>query len=367
MANPEHLAILKQGAEVWNRWREENPEIKPSLVGEDLVGMNLGEINFHKVSLGRANLRGSNLVKANLNEASLRKANLGMAILREANLQEAHLSNVNLCEADLNEAQLDGAFLSRADLSQANLRGVTCVLTNFTEANLSRVNFTEACFLNTIFGDTDLTDAKGLECCEHWGPSVIDHRTLVRSGRLPLAFLRGCGLPEVMIHYLPSLLNEPIQLYSCFISYSYQDEPFANRLYDTFQGKGVRCWYAPKDIQGGKKIHEQVDEAIRVYDKLLLILSEHSMQSNWVKTEIANARQREDTQKRQLLFPIRLVDFEAIRNWKCFDADRGTDTAREIREYFIPDFSNWKDHDSFEKAFTRLLRDLKADEPPTST
>ena len=31
-----------------------------------------------------------------------------------------------------------------------------------------------------------------------------------------------------------------------------------------------------------------------------------------------------------------------------FDADPGIDSAREIREYFIPDFSNWKDHDSYE-------------------
>ena len=32
MANPEHVEILKQGVDVWNRWREENPEIlKPDL------------------------------------------------------------------------------------------------------------------------------------------------------------------------------------------------------------------------------------------------------------------------------------------------------------------------------------------------
>jgi hypothetical protein len=367
MPNEEHLEILKQGVEVWNRWREENPEIKPNLGGEDLSGMDLSGINFHRVSLGRANLRGSILVKANLNEAYLRKANLGMATLSEANLQEAHLSNVILCEADLNEAQLDGAFLSRADLSKANLRGVTCVLTNFTEANLSRVDLTAACFLNTILGDTDLTDAKGLDCCEHWGPSVIDYRTLVRSGRLPLSFLRGCGLPDVMIDYLPSLLHEPIQLYSVFISYSHQDEEFAQRLYDALQGKGVRCWYAPEDIQGGKKIHEQIDEAIRVYDKLLLIFSEHSMQSNWVKTEIRRARKAELAVKQRKFFPIRLVSMEAIQEWTFFNADAGEDLDAEIREYFIPDFSNWEDHDSFEHAFARLLRDLKADDTQPST
>lgn len=62
-----------------------------------------------------------------------------------------------------------------------------------------------------------------------------------------------------------------------------------------------------------------------------------------------------------MLFPISLVPFSSIRDWKCFDADTGKDTAREVREYFIPDFSHWKDHGSYQKAFTRLLRDLKAE------
>lgn len=114
-------------------------------------------------------------------------------------------------------------------------------------------------------------------------------------------------------------------------------------------------------FKGGKKIHEQIDEAIRIYDKLLLILSDASMYSNWVKTEIANARAREEQQNRHMLFPITVVPFERIRAWKLFDADTGIDSAREIREYFIPDFSNWKDHDAYQKAFERLLRDLKAD------
>jgi hypothetical protein len=114
-----------------------------------------------------------------------------------------------------------------------------------------------------------------------------------------------------------------------------------------------------KGYPWGRKIHEQIDEAIRCYDKLLLILADASMNSNWVKTEIANARARE-LEKRQVLFPIAVIPFERIRSWTLFDADTGIDTAREIREYFIPDFSYWRDLDSFSRAFDRLLRDLKA-------
>jgi hypothetical protein len=88
------------------------------------------------------------------------------------------------------------------------------------------------------------------------------------------------------------------------------------------------------------------------------------MNSAWVKTEIANARDREDREKKQMLFPITLAPFEDIRQWKLFDADRGIDSAREIREYFIPDFSNWKDHDSYQQAFRQLVKDLKAERVP---
>jgi hypothetical protein len=45
--------------------------------------------------------------------------------------------------------------------------------------------------------------------------------------------------------------------------------------------------------------------------------------------------------------------------WKAFDVDAGKDAARDVREYFIPDFSKWKDDNSYQITFERLLRDLK--------
>ena len=90
------------------------------------------------------------------------------------------------------------------------------------------------------------------------------------------------------------------------------------------------------------------------------MLSLDSMSSEWVKREIAKARRREMHEKKQVLFSVRLVSFETIRDWECFDADTGKDSAREIREYFIPDFSDWKNPDSYDAAFGRLLQDLKA-------
>ena len=95
-------------------------------------------------------------------------------------------------------------------------------------------------------------------------------------------------------------------------------------------------------------------------NELLLILSPHSMESEWVKTEIAKAREREVRDNRRVLFPIRLTPFETLREWESFDSDSGKDSACEIREYFIPDFSNWKNQDSYQEAFQRLMSDLKS-------
>jgi hypothetical protein len=150
-----------------------------------------------------------------------------------------------------------------------------------------------------------------------------------------------------------------IQFYSCFISYSTNDRAFAERLYSDLKSKGVGCWFAPHDAKSGVKLGEQIEEAIRLYDRLLLILSESSMNSEWVKVEIRKARQREVVEGKQVLFPILLVSFEALQDWVCLDFD-GKNLAEEIREYFIPDFSNWKDHDSYQTAFQRLVKDLKA-------
>lgn len=54
------------------------------------------------------------------------------------------------------------------------------------------------------------------------------------------------------------------------------------------------------------------------------------------------------------------ASIDRIRDWRCDDADTGEDLAEKIREYHIPDFSNWKNHDAFEAAFADLRRDLRA-------
>jgi TIR domain len=193
------------------------------------------------------------------------------------------------------------------------------------------------------------------------GPSILDHRTLAQSGPLPLAFLRGCGLPDPLIDSLPSLRKQALSFASCFISYSTKDQDFAEKLHADLQDKGIRCWLMPHHGQGGKKRPEPVDVVMRPDDPLLLIVSERSMESEWIKTEMAEAREQERREQRRMLFPVRLVGLEAWRDWECLDSDTGQEAARGVREYDVPDFSRWQNDHSYQTELKRLVRELKAE------
>ena len=338
MANPEHLATLEQGVEVWNQWREDNPEVAPDLKSADLGGCDFVAADF----------RGADFMGAQLDGVNFNKANLTRAHLSGTNLREADLGGADLCLAKLTGAILVQADLCGADLIRACLR---CV--NLDGAKLSGANLKNAGCQYTIFANIDLSETKNLDTIDHEGPSTIGIDTLYESkGNIPEAFLRGCGVPDQMIEYARSLTGSSIEFYSCFISYSSKDEEFAKRLHADLQTNNVRCWYAPHDMKIGDKIRPTIDESIRVHDKTLLILSEHSVQSDWVEHEVEHALDIEKEKKKNVLFPVR-VD-EAVMESK-------TGWAGNVRrQRHIGDFTRWKDHDAYSKAFDRLLRDLKA-------
>jgi len=401
MANNEQLVLItREGVDAWNQWRRKNYGVEVdlsnaklsrlNLTGADLSRANLKGAYLSMAELGGANFKYSNLSDANLSRATLvgayfRRANLNGArlegaCLREATLTTASAKRVNFIEAELQyanlgEAILKGSTFFEADLSGANLRGAILAEAHFRRANLRGANLSgadlrDASFKEveigwTSFGNNDLSVVKGLETVRHSGPSTIGVDTLyISGGKIPEDFLVGCGLPENFTAFLTSHIGaqEALQFYSCFISYSHKDEDFAKRLHSRMRDANIRVWFAPEDIKGGEKLHEQIDRAIQYHDKILIVLSESSLQSEWVMTEIRKARKDEIKRKRRKLFPIRLVEFDSIREWECFDSESGKDLAIEVREYFIPDFSNWKNHDSFEIAFGKLLNDLQAAE-----
>ena len=357
MANEEHLMILKQGVDVWNAWRLANFAVRVDLVGADLQGFNLAKINLSGANLTKIDLSGANLARAELNWTNLSKsflhdANFTGAMLRKSNLSCANLHGANLSWSYLAWGKLSAADLTRANLSHACLSQTDLSGANFSGAKLDMTDLSWASFGESLLGNIDLTKVQGLESCKHFGPSFVDHRTVEQSSNVPLNFWRGCGLPDMLIEYMPSLTGYAIQFYSCFISYSSKDQEFADRLHADLQNAGVRCWFARHDLPIGAKTWDGIDEAIRTRDKVLLILSRGAIASDWVEDEVTKAFAEERRRKELVLFPVRLDD-------AVMDSDEPwAGKLRDNRN--IGDFSKWKEHDAYKSTFERVLRDLRA-------
>ncbi len=361
MANPIQLTLLRQGVEEWNKWRKEKWRLNLNLIEADLSGADLSAVDLSEVHLSDANLR----------RASFADANLGEACLNGANLEGANLQRANCYLSHFDLASLAGASLCYADLRNANIRGADLCGADLSSSDLDDADFSRAKFGETTLVDVDLSKAKGLETCQHVAPSSIGLDTFFRSkGKIPDCFLRGCGVPEHFITYSRSLVSNPIEFYSCFISYSHADKPFARRLHDTLQGRGIRCWLDEKQLLPGDDIYEQVDHGIRLWDKVLLCCSEKSLNSWWVDNEIDKAFQKEQMLMRErqrkilALIPLNL-DGYLLKGWE-------NGKASQVRSRMAADFQGWdQSHSRFEEQVDCVVRALRSDVaarevPPTS-
>jgi Pentapeptide repeats (8 copies) len=170
MPDEEHLKILKQGVEQWNKWRLENairPDLSSAnLIGADLIGTDLIDAYLSFTDLSGANLSGAKLSGTNLIGAYLSGAYLGGAYLSGTNLIGAYLSG-----AYLSGAYLIGAYLSGANLIGANLSGAYLGGAYLSGANLTSADLSDADLSRTGLVETDFTNAT-ITGCRTYGASV---------------------------------------------------------------------------------------------------------------------------------------------------------------------------------------------------
>jgi hypothetical protein len=92
------------------------------------------------------------------------------------------------------------------------------------------------------------------------------------------------------------------------VAFHHRLSDFARRLHADLQNKGVRCWFAPENMKIGGPIRDTIDDAIRLRDKVLLVLSEASIGSTWVGNEVEKAFEEEQQRDGVVLFPVRVDD-----------------------------------------------------------
>ena len=199
-------------------------------------------------------------------------------------------------------------------------------------------------------------------------------------GRLPSEFLQGCGLSAWQIRnsqlYDPDLspaeitqlqyevfdlrTSGSIYVGGVFIAYSIDDARFVDELYDRLTDKGVAVWLDRHDILAGDR-HKQVTRAIRLNDVVLLVLSQASVNSDWVASELELVRRKEREEGRDVLCPIALDD-----SWKEKFTTGSVDHVlwRQVAKKNVLDFSKWQ-FDESEPPFQKLLRGLKSNYPPS--
>jgi hypothetical protein len=324
MANPEHVAKLKEGVEAWNEWRKTSKE-RPDLSEVELYGDSLDKYD-----------------------------------LRYADFSGASLTVVRLRSASCDECCFEGAVLIGVHfiftmLRRCNFKGSQIAYTAFQDCFLDDADFSTARLADNTFSGISLQGARGLDAAQSSRNSIgID--AYFNAGGLPESFLRGSGVPEEFIEYAASLVGKAIEYYSCFLSHSSRDDEFTRRLYNDLQGKNIRTWFAPEDLKIGDRFRARIDESIRIHDKSVIILSANSINSDWVETEVESALDREQKEGTDVLFPIAIDE-------ECFTSNQPWAKAIRLQRH-IGDFRKWKSHDDYAVAFEKLVRDLKKSQPP---
>ncbi len=92
---------------------------------------------------------------------------------------------------------------------------------------------------------------------------------------------------------------------SVFISYSSRETAEARKVKDLLEKEGISCWMAPESIPAGSDYGNEIANAIRRADFVVVMLSANSQSSKWVSKEVDFALKYDGT-----VIPFQLDDSE---------------------------------------------------------
>lgn len=181
MANKEQLEILKKGVKTWNKWREENPDVKIDLtyiaiLNEDMedtlqffmdTPLDIDTIYSHKLTIP-GDTRGINLANADLSDS----------LIHGLDLRNSNFCIANLCKSKL----LDVNF------SSSNLQGIKFIQSKLYIVKFNHSNLDLACFEDATLSDIDFLSASMIHtdvCIAKFSKVKINKSQLINLERGP--------------------------------------------------------------------------------------------------------------------------------------------------------------------------------------
>ena len=138
------------------------------------------------------------------------RSNLSNCDFRSAKFAGTRFGCTATIGSDFSRAELNGANVSKANFSRANFYKAM-VAAEFHDTDLTDVNFEGSYIMGGTFTNVDLSKTLGLGRAHYYPPVTIDARSLIRSGTLPKALYRACGLPDKMSSGLQRILHSGIK------------------------------------------------------------------------------------------------------------------------------------------------------------
>lgn len=231
MADPKQVEILRQGASVWNRWREDHAMERPEP----------REAAFDEVDLAEATLAGADLSWAHLGGANLTVARMVGTDLRGANLTGCKIYGIAAWDPKLDEHTVQQNLIitppSGPEVSVDNLEVAQFVHLLLTNAKIRDVIDTIGRKAVLILGSFTAERKAVLDALRDalrergYVPLLFDFEkpakrdltetmaTLAHLARFVITDLTDArSLPHELAHIVPSLASVPVQplLWGCF-------------------------------------------------------------------------------------------------------------------------------------------------------
>jgi hypothetical protein len=143
------------------------------------------------------------------------------------------------------------------------------------------------------------------------GPITLGVDTIYRSRAIfPPTFVEDARIPIEAVSLIHEIAAKgSVKYHSCFISYSRRNATFVNQLYKYLANAGVKCWFDKKRLTAGEHYRSRIKDAIKEFDRVLVIMSKDALNSLEVEQEVLAALQQEqDIRGSEVIIPIKLDD-----------------------------------------------------------